>query len=161
MRRILLVPLLFAGLLTTPGAPAFVATDLESGATLFCERLARGERVALVFNHSMYGGDVREEYVAGGDGRLRRVQMTTANAAAAEYYAYDGRVTRVADRFRVDVPPASFDEVVVRVDDVGRHRLVYAGGEFDLLAAAGQGTPVRLAVVAFGPLDRWFGEGCG
>jgi hypothetical protein len=161
MRRFLLIPLLCAGLLTIPGAPTFVAVDLETGARLACEPLGHGERVVLVFTHSMYGGDVREEYVAGSDGRLRRVEMTTANAAAAEYYAHDGRVTRLDDRFRVDAPPASFDEIVVRVDDVGRHRLLRNGGELDLLAAVGQGTPVRLDVVRLGPVDRWTGGGCG
>src|SRR5688500_16015508 len=104
-RGLLLVSLV-AGSLLTPAAPAFVAADAEPGAILFCRAMPGGERVALVFTHSMYGGDVREEYAAGRDGRIRRVEMTTANAAAAEYYAYDGAVTRVGERFRVEAPPA-------------------------------------------------------
>jgi hypothetical protein len=155
-----LAALLAAGALLTPAAPVFVAADVETGATVFCRSLPGSDQVALVFAHSMYGGDVREVYAAGRDGRLRRLEMTTANAAAAEYYAYDGAVTRVGDRFRVDVPPASYDELVVRVDRIGRHRLAWDGGEFDLLAAAGDRTPIALTVERPSLLDRLLGRGC-
>ena len=152
--------LLLAGALLTPAAPAFVVTDLATGATLLCEPLPPGRRVALVFTHSMYGGDVREVYEVGGDGRLRRIETTTANAAAAEYYAYDGAVTRVGDRFRVDAPAAIFEEIVVRVDRVGAHRLTWDDGALDLLAAAGDRVPVKLSVDQPSLLNRSVGHAC-
>ena len=160
MRLIPAILVLLAGVIMTPAAPVFVAANAETGAVLFCRPLPGRESVSLVFTHSMYGGDVREEYAAGGDGRLRRVAMTTANAAAAEYYAYDGAVTRVGDRFRVDTPPASFAEVVVRVDRVGGQRSGWEGGEFDLLAAAGEGVPVSLAIERDTLLKRFLAQDC-
>ncbi|HUG61040.1 MAG TPA: hypothetical protein VMP03_04305 [Methylomirabilota bacterium] len=160
MRLFLTAALLLAGAVFIPAAPVFLATNAETGATIFCRPLPGDERVALVFTHSMYGGDVREVYAAGDDGRLRRVEMTTANAAAAEYYAYDGAVSRVGDRYRVEVPPASFDEIVVRVDRIGAQRLVWDGGDFDLLTAAGEGAPVRLTVERRSLVDRIFGVDC-
>ena len=159
-RLVLTAMLLVVGPLLTSTAPVFVATNVETGAALFCRPLLGQQRVALVFTHSMYGGDVREEYVVGADGRLRRVAMTTANAAAAEYYAYDGAVARVDDRFRIEVPPVSFDQIVVRVDRIGEQRLAWDGGAFDLLAATGDSVPVRLSGERRTLLDRMLNRAC-
>ena len=117
--------------------PMFLATDSDTGAVVLCRPV--GEKVTLAYTHSMYGGEVREEFVGGRDGRLRRLAMTTANAAAAEYYAYDVGVERDGDRFRVDVPIQAFPEVAVRVDDVGAHRLLVDDVSIDLVAATGNG----------------------
>jgi hypothetical protein len=115
-----------------------------------------GEGVTLVYTHSMYGGDVRERIVPAGRS-LRRVDMTTANPAAAEYYASTVSVTEVNGRYRVDAPPADFEEIVVRVDDVGHHRLIVGDETFDLLALTGQAHRVRLDVVRGSWKTRWRG----
>lgn len=142
------------------GSPVFVAIDLTNNIVVACEVLSPGERVALVYTHSMYGGDVVEEFVAGPDDQLRRVEMTTANEAAAEYYADTARVSRTGDRFRVEAPAASFAEIMVRVDRVGAHRLRLGGGTLDLLAATGDGHRVRLSLRVLG-LRQWIlGMGC-
>ncbi len=115
------------------------------GAVIAC-RPFPSDGVTLIYTHSMFGGDVRETFVASGE-MLRRVEFTTANGAAADYYAFTASVSRVGDRFLVDVPPAEYAEIVVRIDDVGRHRLVIGEETIDLLEASGQAHRVRLDVV--------------
>jgi hypothetical protein len=154
------VALVVAGAMLAPGAPAIVATDLTAGAVVVCRPLPEAERVALVYTHSMYGGDVVEEFVATDDGRLRRVALTTGNEAAAEYYAHTAGVERVGGRFRVEVPAAEFEELVVRVDRVGGHRLRVGGEEVDLLAATGDRRRLRLEARPVGFVQRIFGDGC-
>ena len=131
------------------------ATDLlDTGDRVVVCRPFPGEGVTLVYTHSMYGGDVRERFVPS-DRSLRRIEMTTANPAAAEYYASTVSVTEIDGRYRVDVPPADYDEIVVRVDDVGRHRLIVGDETVDLLAMTGQAHRVRLDVVRRGWTTRW------
>ena len=137
------------------------ATDLlDSGDRVVVCRPFPDDGVTLVYTHSMYGGDVRERFVPTGRS-LRRVEMTTANPAAAEYYASTVSVTEVEGRYRVDAPPATYDEIVVRVNDVGHHLLVVGDETFDLLALTGQAHRVRLDVVRTGWPTRWFGPGGG
>ncbi len=137
------------------------ATDLlEAGDRVVLCLPFPGEGVTLVYTHSMYGGDVREQFVPAGRS-LRRVDMTTANPAAAEYYASTVSVTEVNGRYRVDAPPADYDEVVVRVDDVGHHRLIVGDETFDLLARTGQAHRVRLDLVRENWWARWSGQGAG
>jgi hypothetical protein len=141
------------------GGSAWIrVTDLlDTGDRVVLCRPFPDDGVTLIYTHSMYGGDVRERFVP--DGRsLRRVEMTTANPAAAEYYAMTVSVTEVDGRYRVDASPASYDEVVVRVDDVGHHRLVVGDETFDLLAVTGQAHRVRLDVVRKAPWTRWIGR---
>jgi hypothetical protein len=153
---------LFAVLAVAPSAaipvPVLVAADLEAGTVVHC-RPAHGE-VTLAYTHSMYGGEVRERFGASQDGRVWRLEMTTANAAAAEYYAYDARVERDGDRYRVDVPEQAFPEVVVRVDRIGDHRLLLGEQTVDLVAAVGEGRPVALRVQSVSLLDRLLPGGC-
>ncbi|MBA3413695.1 MAG: DUF1850 domain-containing protein [Chloroflexia bacterium] len=144
-------PIAFVALLAiapvaTLPTPTIVASDLDTGTAVLCRSAVEG--VTLAYTHSMYGGEVREEFGAGAEGRLRRLAMTTANAAAAEYYAYDVGVERVGGRYRVDVPPREFAEVVVRVDRVGAHRLLAGERVVDLVATAGAGHRVALEVRA-------------
>lgn len=143
-RLIALVALLGIAPAGAMANPTIVAADLETGRVVLCRSAAEG--MTLAYTHSMYGGEVREEFVAGRDGRLRRLAMTTANAAAAEYYAYDADVVRDGGRYRVDVPVQEFAEVVVRVDRVGAHRLLVGERTIDLVAVAGEGHRVALEV---------------
>lgn len=140
----------------TASSPLLVLGDAETGVVLLC-RILPASGVTLAFDHSMYGGEVRERFVAAeGSGRLRslrRVEATTANAAAAEYYAYDAPVARDGARFRIGVPPIDLAEVVVRVDRVGNHRLLIGKERLDLLPFVGDSGPLRLALAAAGDAE--------
>lgn len=159
-RGMLIVVTLLGLTLATAAAPTFVVTDETAGRTMLCRPFPAPTRVTLAFTHSMYGGEVRETYTVADGSRLRRVALTTANAAAAEYYAYVADVVRDGTRFRVDLPAAEFDEIVVRVDRVGDHRLMVAGVEIDLVAAAGDRHQVRLDVRSSTLAERLLGRGC-
>jgi hypothetical protein len=138
-------------------ATMVTATDLTTGRIILC---LPAQPVTLVFTHSMYGGDVEETFIPRAGGGVTRIAMTTENEAAAEYYAYTANVVREGDRFRVDVPPATYDEVIVHIDDVGRHRLRAGGTEVDLLAAAGNGHRVKLDSARITIVERLLGDVC-
>jgi len=158
-KAILLVLLAVAPLPASSGL-AIVATDLTDDEVIVCRPVRTGERIVLAFIHSMYGGDVREEYVATSDGLLRRVAVTTANAAAAEYYAYTAGVTREGDRFRLEVPEASFRQFVVRADRIGDHRLEVGADTVHLATSARNGRPVRLGIEERSVWGRLLGGAC-
>lgn len=144
-----------------PAATWIRVTDVTgeiggAGGTVIVCRPFPPDGVTLVYTHSMFGGDVRERFTPSG-AMLRRVEMTTANAAAADYYAFTASVSRVGDRFLVEVPPAEYAEIVVRVDDVGRHRLVVGDETIDLLEASGQAHRIRLDVVTLTWASRLWG----
>ena len=139
---------------------ALVATDGDDGRVILCRPVREGDRVVLSYTHSMYGGDVREDYAATFDGQLRRLSMTTANAAAADYYAYTAKVVPEGGRFRVDVPPVSFQELVVRVDRVGQPRLTVGAETVSLFAAVGDDHRVRLAIERRAFWQRLLGGAC-
>ena len=159
MRGATAIAVLTVSMLVGSPTQAITATDLTAGREIVCRPLAPPDRLVLAFSHSMYGGEVREEYVAA-DGRLRRVEMTTGNAASAEYYAYTADVIREGERFRVDVPAQDFAEVVVRVDRVGAPRLLVGDRGIDLLMAAGDGHRVRLGVRSVSVIHRLTGRSC-
>jgi hypothetical protein len=140
-----------------PTGTFVTATDLTTGRVILC---APAQPITLIFTHSMYGGDVEETFVPRPDGQITRTEMTTENEAAAEYYAYTAPVVRDGDRFRVEVPPATYDEVIVRVDTIGRHRLRVSGTEIDLLEATGDGHRVKLDAAKVTLVDRLIGRGC-
>ena len=160
VRVLALLAFLLAGMLLAAPAPALTITDLTSGQDLLCRPLSGGARATLVFTHSMYGGEVREEFAAAPDGHLRRIAVTTANAAAAEYYAYTAAVVRDGDRFRVAIPAAVFAEIVVRVDRIGDHRLRVGGEDVDLVAVAGDRHAVRLALRPVSTVDQVLSRAC-
>ena len=154
LKGIVALALLLAGPAVTATSPAIRATDAATGRVILCRPFPGTGEATLVFTHSMYGGAVAETFAPTRDSRLRRVAITTANAAAAEYYAYDGAVTAVGDRYRVDAPAAAFAEIAVRVDRVGGHRLRVGGDAFDLVALAGDRRRVVLDVAGVGIVDR-------
>ena len=158
-KAILLLLLALAPLPASSGL-AFVATDLTADRPVLCRPVRAGDRIVLAFTHSMYGGDVREAYVAMGDGRLRRVAVTTANAAAAEYYADTAGVTREGDRFRLEVPDVSFARIVVRADRIGDHRLAVGAETVNLAASTGNTRQVQLALKERPIWNRLLGRAC-
>lgn len=115
------------------------------GELLLCARLGDGETVALSFTHSMYGGFVRETYVVDDEGRLVRQRIVTENAAAAEYYATDGRVREMPDGYEVVAGPFATDELVIRVDGIGNHRLTAGASSWPLFEIFGEPVQVRIS----------------
>jgi hypothetical protein len=158
--KFVLVVLLVAAPLVAAPTLAFVVTDLSDGREILCRQVRPGDAIVLSFTNSMYGGDVREEFAATTDGRLRRVGMTTANAAAADYYAYTSAVVAEDGRFRIDVPTVALGEIVVRADRVGRHRIAIGTDVVDLLTKGGAGRPVRLRIERTMVWDRLLGGAC-
>jgi len=116
------------------------------GAIAICASVRHGETITLVFRNSMFGGDVRETFEVTADRSLPRTRVVTENAASAEYYAWDGRVQPVADGFEVVVPPQVYPELVIRVDQVGRHRLRIGDREIALFPMVQGSAPARLHV---------------
>lgn len=99
-----------------------VAVKTSDGNALVCRRVNRGTAVTLVFTHSMYGGEVRETWRADGN-MLVRDRIVAERAAAAEYYATDGRTQRVDGGYEVIVAPLQASELPFRIDQIGNHRL--------------------------------------
>ena len=158
--------LLVVALLAPPGvlggAPTWTVTDLATGRAVLCRPAAAPLR--LHFTHSMYGGEVIEEYVAAGTSSagLTRVGMWADRAGAAEYYATDGAVAAdpaAGGRFRILAAPATFPEVVVRVDRIGDQRVSSSGPVVHLLDRVAERGRVRIAVELLTPLGRYVG-GC-
>lgn len=125
----LVLTIVAIGALAQPVQVMAVATS--DGRTLVCRRVDPGETVTLVFTHSMYGGEVRETWRVDGN-HLDRVRIVTDNAAAAEYYAIDGKTRRVDGGFEVIVPPLRAGSLPFRIDHIGNHRLRFGGEEVSL-----------------------------
>jgi hypothetical protein len=115
------------------------------GTQLSCVALSPGDLVTLSFTHSMYGGFVQETYALDDDGRLARQTIVTENAAAAEYYATDGRVRQVRGGYEVLAGPFVTVELVVRVDGVGNHRLQVSDMDWPLFEILGEPAQVRIS----------------
>lgn len=98
-----------------------VTTD--DGTRIACARVDEDTPITLVFTHSMYGGFVAEHYRLRADGMLERERMVTENAAAAEYYATDGRIRQTTEGYEVLAAPFVADELPIRVDARGDHQL--------------------------------------
>ncbi len=149
---VLLVALVAFGSLLMPGPVVTVTTD--AGDRIVCRPVAEGRTFALVFTHSMYGGEVRETFAIADKG-LIRTAVTTENAAAAEYYAYDGRVEPALDGFRVTVPPLQLDELVIQLDRIGQQRLRFEDTEIVLTEPGTEPTRAILDVTSMPMIARF------
>jgi hypothetical protein len=118
-------------------SPSVLVYDETGDRIVLCRAVEHDDEFVLAFTNSMYGGDVRETYEVTRHGMLRRVAMHTAHPAAADYYAFTADVIPEGDLYRIDLPEAEFPEIAVRIDRVGAPRLIFAGGEIDLLTATG------------------------
>jgi hypothetical protein len=114
------------------------------GERVLCTRVETTTPITLSFTHSMFGGFVDEHYVLGQDGTLVRQAIVTGNAAAAEYYATDGRTREVANGYEIIASPFATDGLTLRVDARGDHRLIVGTTVFPLYEQLGQSTQVRL-----------------
>lgn len=139
-----------------------IAVTAVGSDPIVCHPIGRDVTVTLVFTHSMYGGDVRETFTTAPGNGLRRTSIITDNAAAAEYYATDGRIARIDEGYLLLQPEQTFDELVFRIGDVGGHRLVIDGTTIALTNDPDRSRQARLAVVpgtAAGSLLGWLGLG--
>ncbi len=87
-------------------------------------------------------------------------QILTDNAAAAEYYAWDGQVRPSGDRFEVIVPDQEFSSLSIRVGQIGDHRLTINGATVDLAAMVAESEGVRLSLVTRPLATQLLGLGC-
>ncbi len=143
---VLLATVLMLGSALSPGQIIAVTTREDSA--LVCRPIGRDSSVTLVFTHSMYGGEVRETYTVAPGNRLRRTSIVTDNAASAEYYATDGRIAHTDEGYRLLLPEQTFDDLVFRIDDVGRHRLVVDDESIPLTDGSGRSIQARLSVIS-------------
>jgi hypothetical protein len=153
---LLLVVVAVVSLVLTTSATGVRVVRTDDGSILACHRVAPGTRVDLTFTHSMYGGDVTESWRVSGNS-LERVGMFTDNAAAAEYYAWDGQVERAGDRFLVVTTPLQEPVLVVRIDQIGQHRLMIGDEAHDLSTTIGGSAQVRIEPVS---APAWRGIPC-
>jgi hypothetical protein len=86
--------------------------------------------------------------------------MVTDLASAAEYYAWDGGVTRVDDGYEVVVPEEEFDALAIRVDRIGNHRLEIDGATYALAEMVPEPLQVRLSIVHRPLIDSVFRNRC-
>jgi hypothetical protein len=149
MRLVSLAGLL-VGLVALAGLAAQPVTLVRAvtgaGEVLACERVAPGTTVELTFTHSMYGGFVRETYRVTSEPLLARESIVAEHAAAAEYYATDGRTRRVDGGHEVLAPPYATDSLVIRVDARGDHWLAVGATRYHLAGMLDDPTQVRLVV---------------
>lgn len=140
--------LVVVGALATLAAaePRVVVVETGGGRPLLCHDARSGSLVTVSFTHSMFGGYVREQWRVTDDNQFRRTRFVTENAAAAEYYATDGRITSSADGFVVEGDPPIEGDIVVRVDRRGDHWLEIDGARWHLAGMVGQSTQVRISV---------------
>jgi len=139
---------------------SLVHVEGPDGASLVCRRVANTTTIALTFTHSMYGGDVTEMFApAAGDG-LTRTTILADNAAAAEYYAWDGAVREVDGRYEVLVPDQVFGQLAVRVDRIGNHRLAIDGETYSLVSMVDGSARVWLRIVTRPLLTQVFWARC-
>lgn len=102
-----------------------------------------GQVLTLTFTHSMYGGDVREDYRV--DPRQGLVLVSvTARQAALDYYALP--VSTGTGEYRTAVVERPLGVIRVRADRIGQHRLTYGDYEMSLVEAAGDEVAVWLGV---------------
>jgi len=126
----------------------------DDGSALACRRMQPDSMMTLVFTHSMYGGEVRETWLVDGS-MLERVRIETDSAAAAEYYAFDGRVEWSEGGFEVIAPPLAVEALPVRVDQIGQHRLRFGADEVSLADRVDGAVSATMSVTRVA-LVEWF-----
>ncbi len=147
-----LAAIVLVGVSLQPVTVVTMTTDEDS--VLACRRMAPGATVTLAFTHSMYGGEVRETWRVDGS-MLERVRIETDNAAAAEYYAFDGRVEWTESGFEVIVSPLTVEALPVRVDQIGQHRLRFGADEVSLSDRVDGSVGATMSLTRMALID-WF-----
>lgn len=117
-----------------------------NGEHIACFAVDTDDVVQLQFTHSMYGGFVREQWQVTPNGQLNRIRFVTENAAAAEYYASDGSSYKADDGYVVPGGPLQQPELVVRVNNRGKHELTVDGETVHLAKMIPGSTQVRIFI---------------
>lgn len=143
--------IMLAGALLIPVSVVQVQPDGMQ--PIICQKLATGGSIELSFTHSMYGGLVTETWRPEGPA-LARTRMFTENAAAAEYYAWDGRIQPAPDGYEVIASPARTTQLRVMVDDLGNHHLRIGSQTWSLTSLLDTPVPITISV-SQQPLATW------
>lgn len=123
---------------------SLLRVETGDGELVICARVDAHTPVTLTFTHSMFGGFVRETYAVENE-RLVRQRIVTENAAAAEYYATDGEIASAPDGYEVLAGPFATDELVVRVDEIGNHRLTAGETDWQMFEIFREPAQVRIS----------------
>lgn len=141
-----LVAAMVAPMLTAGQVGVTITTG--TGDVVRCIPVFVGDEITLQFTHSMFGGYVRETWRVTPEHQLERVRFVTENAAAAEYYATEVTSFRVRDGWEVPLEALSQPELVVRVNQRGRHQLDINGTTVPLAELLPESTQVRITVTS-------------
>lgn len=129
--------------------PAIEATNLDRGMLLVRAAAEAGDRFALVYDHSLYHA-VTWEWFEVAQGAMVLREVASPSEAVLEYYRFPGRVGRAYERdgpnLAVRGLALRYRALVIRIDQVGRHRLVVRGRRYDLFRETGDGDRVELTV---------------
>ncbi|MEW6232320.1 MAG: DUF1850 domain-containing protein [Chloroflexota bacterium] len=155
--------LLLAFLVGLALSPTSVLEILEGHEGLVLVRLpiAPGQAFTLSYTHSMYEAQVHEVYrFEPGQGLV--LDSVVSSPAALEYYALTQATPLPGGMARASGLGRPLGEVRVRVEGIGRPRLIHDGREIPLegLVAEGQAVRLRIARVprALMGLPRGAGE---
>ncbi len=154
----LVAVMVVAGVAMTP--VTLVTVTGEAGETIVCERVDQESSISLIFTHSMYGGEVTETFQPVSPSALLRTSILTDNAAAAEYYAWDGQVRPSGERFEVIMPDQEFSSLPIQVDQIGAHRLTIDDATVDMAAMVDGSEGVRLSLVTRPLVTQLLEMGC-
>jgi hypothetical protein len=136
-----------------PVGPAVEVRDLDDGNRLLgTVWLEQPGTFAVVFMHSMYGGEVVETYqvTRQPSPRLERSAVRTESGGAAEYYARYGEFRRGAEGWELETDRLELARLALRVDRTGKPSLQVGAHRLPLLGVVPDGhlAELRPAVVA-------------
>lgn len=140
------------GLLAVPALQpvlALEATNLDRPAVLARIEVRPGDRFALRYEHSLYHVTTWERFTVEHGAMVLR-EVAAPSEAVLDYYRFPGHYGRAYAREGASLVVRGLavaqPELVIRVDQVGRHRLVAGGREVALYEHTGDGDRVRVTV---------------
>jgi hypothetical protein len=135
-----------------PAGPAVEVRDLDDGGRLLATvLLEESGTFALVFTHSMYGGEVVETYQVARQPspRLERSAVRTERSGAAEYYARYGDFRPGPEGWVLEMERLELARLPLRVDRTGSPAIQVGSRRLPLLGIIPDGhlAELRPAVV--------------
>lgn len=124
----------------------FIQVTTADGVVASCTRVSLNDDMTLQFTHSMFGGYVRETWRVTPNQHLSRVRFVTENPAAAEYYATEVTAFQTEDGWEVPGDTLQQSQLVVRVNQRGRHSLTINGTTVPLADLLPGSTQVSISV---------------
>ncbi len=152
--RILHRPLLWASGLglalagaSIPWTKSLEIRNLQTSSTWILP-LEQGQKFVLLYEHSIYGGEVRENYTVAGPVMIIE-SVETMHSEIAEYYGFDGRgpVYPVGKRLR---------EIALKVRASPGPQIIRGAYPVDLAKLGSPGQTVRLRPITVSFL-QWIG----